>query len=137
MMIDKGIFSTRQAITLSGTTTGTNVVDTEVANSNQGAGTPIWLVVQVSTSLVGATGTANTMAASLQDCATSGGTYTTIVTGYAFSVAEVLKGINLLSIPLPAKHKRYLGVIYTTGTGSGWLSGNVNAFLSTVAPRTS
>jgi hypothetical protein len=138
MMTDKGIFSARQAVTASGTTDSTNVLDTEVASSNQGAGTPIWLVCQISTAFTVCTGcTSATLSATLEDCATSGGTYGILATGYAYSIAECVKGLNLQTIPLPAKHKRYLKVVYTNAIGSGYIAGNVNAVLAGSAPRTS
>jgi hypothetical protein len=138
MLTDKMIFSNAQAITLSGTTTGTNVLDVgEVANPNLGAGTPIWLYCMVNTTFSPCTGTTATLQAILQDCATSGGTWASILAGYAFSNGEITKGVNLLTVPLPAKHKRYLKLIYTTATGSGWIAGNIDALLTPNAPRTS
>jgi Bbp16 len=136
MFLDKMVFSDAQAVTASGATASTNVLDTEVASSNLGAGTPIWLVCRVNTTFVVCTGTTCTFDAALQDCATSGGTYTQIAQGFAYSTAEILKGLDLLTTPLPAVHKRYLKLVYTVATGSGFNSGAIEAFLTTAAPRT-
>ncbi len=131
--IDKMVFSDAQEVTTSGATTSTSTLDMEFANPNLGAGTPIWLWCRVNTTFAGV---GETLDAQLQDCATSGGTYNKIAQGFAFSNGEAVKGLDLLTIPLPAKHKRYLKLMYTTSTGSGWTAGNIDAFLTLAAPRT-
>jgi hypothetical protein len=136
MVTEKGwIFSNAQAITTSGATNGTNVVDTEFAASNLGGGTPLWLVVRVNTLFVEVTSGSETLDVQLQTSATSGGTYTKIASGFLFSGRECVKGLDLLTCPLPVDNLRYLKVVYTTTTGSGWSAGNVDAFLTLNAPR--
>jgi hypothetical protein len=138
VITDKMIFSNAQAVTTSGATNSTNTLDVgETANPNAGAGTPIWCYVMVNTTFSPCTGTTATFDAALQQCATSGGTFEQIAQGFAFSNGEIVKGLNLMTHPLPAKHKRYLKVVYTTTTGSGWIAGNIDALLTLNAPRTS
>lgn len=129
------IFSDAQAITTSSTTNSTNVIDTEFAASNLGGGTPLWLVVRVNTTFVEVVSGSETLDASLQTCATSGGTYTKIASGYLYSGRECVKGLDLLTIPLPVDNLRYLKVVYTTTTGSGWTAGKVDAFITLNAPK--
>lgn len=133
MFTDKAIFSNAQAITASGTTTGTNVVDTEVAGSNIGGGTPLWLVCKVNTTFTDATSGA--LAATLTTSATSNGTYVVLATGRVYSVGVLVKGLDLLTIPLPVDNLRYLGMSYANTIGSGFTAGNVDAFITSNAPR--
>lgn len=133
--IDTMVFSDAQAITLSGNTTGTNILDMEFADPNLGAGTPLWLWCRVGTTLVEVTSGSDTLQGILYDCATSGGTWTQLLAGFAFSGRECVKGLDLLTTPLPRKHKRYLRLLYATATGSGWSAGNIDAFLTLNASR--
>ncbi|HET6453497.1 MAG TPA: hypothetical protein VFI02_03755, partial [Armatimonadota bacterium] len=64
-------FSDAQTVTATASVAATNILDTEVADSNVGSGTPIWVVCRVSTVFNGS----GTVLVTLQDCATSGGTY--------------------------------------------------------------
>ena len=129
------IFSNAQALTLSGVVASTNVVDTEVAASNIGGGTVLWLVVRINTTMVEIVSGSETLDATLQHSATSGGTYTTIARGFLYSGRECVKGLDLLTIPLAVDNLRYLRVAFTTTTGSGWTAGNVDAFLTLNAPK--
>ena len=129
------IFSNAQAITTSGATNSTNTIDTEVAASNLGGGTVLWLVVRVNTTFVEIVSGSETLDVQLQNSATSGGTYVKIASGYLFSGRECVKGLDLLTTPLPVDNLRYLKVVYTTTTGSGWTAGNVDAFITLNAPK--
>ena len=129
------ILSDAQAITTSSTTNSTNTIDLEFAAPNIGSGTPLWLVCRVNTLFVEVTSGTETLDAQLQTCATSGGTYTKIAGGYLYSGREIVKGLDLLTIPLPADCLRYLKIVYTTTTGSGWSAGKVDAFIASTAPR--
>ena len=110
----------------------TNTLDTEVVDSNLGAGTPLWVVVQMKNKQTGTT--AETLAVGLQDCATSGGTYATIALGRTFSGGEFIYAPTLMAIPLPANHKRYLKILYDCNAELVW-TGSVSAYLSLNAPK--
>ena len=133
MVTERGnIFSDAQALTASGAENSTNVIDTEVASSNIGAGTPIWVYCRVNTAFTAAS--SSTMIVSLQNCATSGGTYTSIFVGPTLTVGQLVKGLDLCTIPLPVDNLRYLKMVYTQGVGSGWTAGKVDALLTHNAP---
>jgi hypothetical protein len=133
MITEKGnIFSNAQALVASGAENSTNVIDTEVAGSNIGAGTPIWVYCRVNTLFTAAS--SSTMIVSLQNSATSGGTYTSIFVGPTLTVGQLVKGFDLCTIPLPVDNLRYLKMVYTQGVGSGWTAGNVDALLTLNAP---
>ena len=133
MITEKGnIFSDAQALTASGAENSTNVVDTEVAASNIGGGTPVWLYCRVNTTFTAAS--SSTMIVALQNCATSGGTYTSLLIGPTLTVGQLVKGLDLMTVPLPVDNLRYLKLIYTQGVGSGWTAGKVDALLTHNAP---
>lgn len=133
MVTDRGlIFSNAQTMTGSADEASTNVVDTEVAGSNLGAGTPIWLVARVNTAYT--CDTSGTMIVSLQTCATSGGTYANIAVSATYTVGQLVKGFDALTIPLPVDNLRYLRVYYDKGVGSGFAAGAMDAFLTLNAP---
>lgn len=134
MVIDKCEFSDAQAFTGSADEASTNVVDTEVAASNVGPGTPIWVYCRVNTTFT--CDTSGTMIVSLQNCATSGGTYVDIAKTATFTVGTLVKGLDVLTIPIPAKNLRYLRMYFDKGVGSGFTAGKIDAFLTTQAPRT-
>lgn len=136
MLTEKAlIFSNAQAITTSSTTNSTNTIDLEFAAPNVGGGTPLWLICRVNTLFVEIVSGSETFDVQLQNSATSGGTYVRIAGGYLFSGRELLKGLDLLTIPLPVDCLRYLKVVYTTTTGSGWTAGNVDSFIALTAPK--
>lgn len=133
MVIDKGVFSDAQAMTGSASEASTDVLDTEVAGSNIGAGTPIWCVCKVNTAYT--CDTSGTLIAALQNCATSGGTYTNIAISATYTVGQLVKGFDALVIPMPSDNLRYLRMYYTKGVGSGFAAGKMDAFLTLNAPR--
>lgn len=135
MIIDKMVFSDAQAITASAATTvGTDVLDTEVAASNIGGGTPIWLVCRVSTAFT-TDSAGNTLIADLEQCATSGGTYTDLLKSPTFTTGQLVKGFDVLTVPLPIDNLRYLRMNYNYASGSGFTAGALNAFLTLGAPK--
>jgi hypothetical protein len=130
---DKGlVFSTAQAETTQAAHDSDDVVDLRIANANLGAGTPKWLVVTVNTTFT--SGGAGTLTVALQDCATVGGSYATVIAGEAHALASLVKGFKLLCIPLPAEHARFLKLVYTIG-GAAMTAGAVDAYITT-APQT-
>lgn len=135
MFVDKMVFSDAQALTASGAENSTNTLDTEAAGSNIGPGTPLWLYCRVNTAFTAAN--SSTMIVSLQNSATSGGTYTNILVSPTYTVGQLAKGFDMLTAPLPNENLRYLKVVYTQAVGSGWTAGNVDALLTSQAPRPS
>lgn len=133
MLIDKCEFSDAQAITASGASNSTNTIDTEVASSNLGGGTPVWVYCRVNTAFTDAT--SSTMIVTLESSATSGGTYTKVLVSPTYTVGQLVKGFDLLTVPLQVDHLRYLKLVYTNGVGSGNTAGKIDAFLTTAAPR--
>jgi hypothetical protein len=133
MFTDKGIFSNAQTLAASSAENSTNTLDTEVASSNLGAGTPIWLVVRVNTTFTNASA-GGTETVSLQSSAASASGFAANLTGPTVTVGVMVKGLDLLTVPLPADHLRYLKVVYTPASCSGWTAGAVDAFLTTASP---
>lgn len=132
MFLDKMVFSNAQALTSSTLEASTNVLDTEVAASNIGAGTPIWLVTRVNTAF---SGTSGTFVVSLQNATASGGTWVTIAISATFTTAQLAAGFDLMTQPLPVDNLRYLRMAYTQATGTGYTAGSVDSFLTLNAPR--
>jgi len=134
MVTDRGlIFSNAQAMTGSADEASTNVVDTEVAGSNVGGGTVMWVVCRVNTTYT--CDTSGTLIVSLQNCATSDGTYANIAVSATYTVGTLAKGYDALTIPLPVDNLRYLRMYYDKGVGSGFTAGKMDAFLTPNAPR--
>ena len=132
MLTDKMIFSDAQAYTLSTVDNSTNVLDTENTDSNIGAGTPLWLVCRVNTAFAGTSGT---FIVKLQHCATSGGTYLDLLVSPTYTTTQLVKGFDLLTVPLPVDNQRYLKLTYTQATGSGYTAGKIDAYITVIAPR--
>jgi len=131
---DNLIFDSNHTIPtpLSADFTSTNIIDTEVALSNLGAGTPLWVVVKMLNKQTGTTG--ETLSVELQDCTTSGGTFAAILEGRSFSGGEFTTAPTLLAAPLPAHHRRYLQISYDGNAGLVW-TGGVDAYIALNAPR--
>ena len=125
-------FSDAQTSTSSTVFNSTNTLDTEATDSNLGAGTPIWLVTRVNTAFAGTSGT---YIVKLQHCATSGGTYLDLLVSATYTTTQLVKGFDLMTVPLPVEHQRYLKLTYTQATGTGYPTGKIDAFLTTQAPR--
>jgi hypothetical protein len=131
---DKLIFDSNHTIPtpVSADFTSTYTIDTEVADFNAGAGTPLWVVVKMLNKQTGTTG--ETLSVELQDCTTSGGTYAYILEGRTFSGGEFASAPTLLCVPLPAHHRRYLKISYDCNSGLVW-TGGVDAYLALNPPR--
>jgi hypothetical protein len=110
----------------------TNTLDTEVALSNIGAGTPLWVIVKMNDKQTGSTG--ETLQVALQDCTTSGGTFATIAAGKVYSGGEFTTAPTLLAVPIPALSRRYLRILYDGNVGLVW-TGTVDAYIALNAPR--
>jgi len=124
-----GIFSDNQSLVATATIVSTNVLDCGVANPNLGAGTPLWVVESIHTKFTGSGGITTT----LQHCASSGGSYLTLLVGVAHSTGTGAIGDYLLAVPLPMEHLRYLRLSHAITMDSG-SAGAVDAYLSPCAP---
>jgi hypothetical protein len=116
------------------TATSTNIIDTEVAASNIGAGTPIWLHVKVNTAFAIATSTSTGGYYQFQECATSGGTYLTKLSTTDQSSGVYVAGYDILTIPLPNENLRYIRGRWVS-SGASCSAGKIDAFLTFGAPR--
>jgi hypothetical protein len=138
MIIDsKNVFSDAQECL--STAASTNVIDTEISinsagNSNIGAGTPLWVHVRVNTAYAIATSTSTGGYYQFQDCATSNGTYRTLWATADNSTGVYVAGYNILTIPLPNSHYRYLRGRWVS-SGASASTGKIDAFLAAHAPR--
>lgn len=101
---------------------------------NIGGGEPIYLVIQVDTTIVGATSTSEfkLVSDSTADLATSP---TLHYSSGALPVATVVAGYQVCCVPLPssATYERYLGVTVTSAVANT-TAGKANAFLTLTPP---
>jgi len=103
---DGGSFTT-------GVNASTNVIDTELANSNIGAGSPLRVNVTVGDEAVA--GTSSTVQAVLEH-STDNSTYVTLLAGVAIAEATLVVGAVMLRAVVPDNTFRYLRISYTVGT---------------------
>ena len=109
-----------------GTTPSTNVIDTGVAGRSIGSGQPIELVVQVATTATSAG--ASTMQIVLQDSADNS-SFANVATYPAVAVANLVAGLEMARIKLPAGLRRYIRIAYVIATAD-LTAGAFNAFLT-------
>lgn len=120
-------YSDKQAVTV--TAVSTNVVDAGATKNaaigrDLGAGTPLWLYVNVSTAFAAAG--AATLVVTLQDSADNA-TFADVATSGAIPVASLKAGYQIqLGFPVPTR--RYTRVNYTVATGP-MTAGNISAHL--------
>ena len=134
IMDDNLIFSDAQVppTPLSADFQSTNTIDTEVALSYIGAGTPLWVIVKMNDKQTGTT--AETLSVELQDATTTGGTYAIIAEGKTFSGGEFVNAPHLMAIPIPAISRRHLRINYDGNAGLVW-TGTVDAYIALNAPK--
>lgn len=131
-MIDKNLLmSDAQAVTVaSSDTASTNVIDFGLANPDLGAGTPVYWVLEVHTTVT--SGGSATLQVTLQDSADNS-TFATLIQTEAFAKAVLVAGFQMIVIPLPAKFARYLRTLYDVGTAD-LTAGNFNSYLTLTPP---
>lgn len=133
MILDaKHIFCEGLAYGNIGTTASTNQIDCGIANANLGAGTPIWLVIET-TEASDSADDKETVSFALQDSADNQ-TYASIYATPALAQTALVAGKRILTMPLPAAHRRYLQVAATVAT-TNTSKGKFRAFL-TLDPQT-
>jgi hypothetical protein len=118
----------------SNASTDSTILDHQVAAWNGGAGTPVWVVVSVGTTITGAA--SNPLYVTWSTSTASGGTYVVHLRGRLFSIGELAKGAYLLAEPVPAGDtiNRYSKITYTTAAVS-FTAGVLDAYLTYNAPR--
>ena len=134
---------TGAAITASATTqASTNIVDLGAAR-DVGAGEPLGLFVV--TTVAFTTTNSATLQISLQVCATSNGTYLTILQSPVYAAADLVAGAAIFQYALPKNQNlndtsgtlntpgRFLQLLYTVGTGV-FTTGH-NLVFAYIAPR--
>ena len=125
MILDsQEVFSDAQAVTATGDTASTNILDTG-ATQDEGIGEDVYLVVQVDTTAT--SGGSNTTAAVLQTSADNS-TWVDAVVGPAIAVASLTAGTQLLRVRLPIGLRRYIRVAYRLATAT-LTAGKFDAFL--------
>jgi hypothetical protein len=129
IMDKKWILSDAQAIL--STADSETIIDMNVANPNQGMGTPMYLHVVVQTAIVSAG--SGELDVQLVECATSGGSYTEVLAAVQNDLdsagADCPAGTVLIHSALPSRRlQRYLKMVYTVSTADAE-SGNIDAWI--------
>lgn len=119
------VFSEAQAETTATSHASSTTIDFEKANPNFGKGRPKWVDCVVDAAFGG--GTAPTLQVKLQDSADNA-TWTDLLVSEAYAKSLLTAGFPLMSVPLPAQHKRYLRLLYIIGT-SAFTAGAVNGWI--------
>lgn len=125
MLDAKLIFSDAQAETTAAAHDSTNIIDTEIANSNLGEGSQLKLYVKVNTTFT--SGGSATMIVALQSSADNS-TYVSEAISRTWAVADMTAGTDLLCINIPREHRRYLKLVYTIGTAA-MTAGAIDAWI--------
>ena len=115
------------------TTVSTNIIDLGAASPNVGRGTPIWAHVRVGTACAGSA--SSTLAVAVQHCATVDGTYATMLSYSAASIANFTSGLKVIENPLPGAVNRYVKVLYTNAASS-ITAGTMDAWLDMTETET-
>ena len=111
-----------------------DVIDLGATSQDIGNGAPLYLVIQVDTTFVGATSTTtfDLCSDSTANLATS---KTTHVSTGAIPVASLEAGYTkIIALPIEATYERYLGLWETVATANV-TAGKINAFLTTTPAK--
>lgn len=125
MILDsQEVFSAAQAVTATGDTASTNVLDT-LAAQDEGIGEDATLFAKVDTTFT--SGGAATMQVVLQTSADNS-TWVDAAVGPTIALAGMTAGAVVYNQILPVGLRRYLRVAYRVGTAV-YTAGNISAFL--------
>lgn len=125
MMIDVlNMFSDGQAITASAASE--NVLDFGENGENCGEGTAVYLNIVVTEDF--ACGVAASLQVDLEDSADNAA-YNDVLSSADIDKADLVKGKEILRVPLPDGLRRY-GRIYCNVTGGPFTAGKLSAFLT-------
>jgi hypothetical protein len=98
-----------------------------------GRGEPIYFVITIDTTLVGATNTTSfSLCSDAQAAIAVDGSQTTHFTSQVFAVATLVAGFMPVCVAVPwegAVYERYVGVVHTTAVAA-LSAGKINAFLT-------
>ena len=133
MVLDKMEFSDAQAITASGTTISESVLDLDLVAPDVGPGTPIWLVCRINTTFAGDSNSMRVEFANSTASAT--GFFINSLRSATWTVAALIKGLDVMSGVLPLDLLQHLRLQYIQTGGSGFTAGNIDAFLTLAAPQ--
>ena len=134
MIMDERLeFADATALDTSGTDTDLigDVIDLGAA-SDVGNGQPIYLVIQVDTTVTsaGAATVAFKLASDAQAAIATDGSATVHYSSDAVAKATLVAGYTVVVVALPIQsYERYLGILTTTGTAA-LTAGKINAFLT-------
>jgi hypothetical protein len=124
---DKLVFSDAQAVTVDAASS--NVIDTAVASSNLGAGSPLIIRFIVETAF-GVASTDTTLTIILQDSATDfGGTHGLLTVPDLVRATSLVKGGYIPEIKIPDQHLRYLRLYYDVGGAANFNAGKITAWV--------
>lgn len=128
MLLDsQEVFSTAQAVTATGDTASTNILDTGAAQ-DEGVGESVYLTVKCNTTATsGGSATVQAVLQTATDAAFT--TPVDVLSGPALAVASVTADTELLKAKLPIGLDRYVRVAYRIGTAV-LTAGKFDAFLS-------
>ena len=129
-------FSDAQSLTIkTGETVATNTIDLQVTDPNQGAGTPVYLIISVNTVIAPSISVG--MYWELEDSVSGSAAWLAILRGetrYNSTAGELDAGQVLFAGPIPAEHQRYLQLVYTSSVTT-LSAGKMDAYLSLAPPR--
>lgn len=133
-MIDSQlVFAEGQAVTATGDTASTNVVDTRAANLGDAGQTQENLWVQAICTTTATSGGSATVQAVLQDSADDS-TFADVAAGPVVAVANVVAGDQLLNLQPPPGMRRYWRIVWRVATAV-LTAGNFDAFISNTLQR--
>lgn len=110
-----------------------SVMDLGANSRDIGAGEPLYLVINVDTSIASATGSIKlSLCSDAQAAIAVDGSQTTHLTVGPFLAAAMTAGKTLAAVALPqgVQYERYLGIVQETITAA-MTAGKINAFLTT------
>lgn len=125
--------ATAQAVTSTGDTASTNILDQGSANSAEMGltGENLWINACVTTTAT--SGGSATLQAVLQDSA-DGSSFADVVAGPAVAVANLTAGAQLLQIQPPTGLRRYVRIAWRVGTAA-LTAGAFTAYISNAIQR--
>lgn len=125
MILDsQEVFSDAQAVTSTGETASTNVLDT-LSAYDDGIGEHAYVVAQVDTTAT--SGGAATLTPVLQDSADNS-SFSDVLVGQSVAVASLTAGRQLMRTRLPLGLRRYVRVAWRVGTAA-LTAGKFDAFI--------
>jgi len=134
------VLSNAQAFTSTGDLASTNRIDMTIGEDwegnarakNPGEGGDLFLHIRVHTAFTSASPATAALTIALQECATSAGSYVTIMTVLSgYTAGQLTEGLEIWrgALPADAENLRYQALLYTTA-GAVWTAGALQAHVS-------